>query len=114
MKKVLLSLLAALAFALPSHALSVQLTCTDTDPTAIQYHFYRSKTSGGPYTQIDSVTENTCAYTDAAVAPGDVWFYVAQAQNASGQLSGNSLQVSATIPKPPAIPQGLTATVKLP
>lgn len=112
MKKFLLSLLLGLAFAIPSHALSVQLTCTDTDPQAIQYHFYRSKTSGGPYTQIDTVTTNTCAFIDLGVAPGDTWFYVADSQNSIGTLSGHSNEVKATIPSLPAIPQGLTATVK--
>jgi hypothetical protein len=112
LKTILPLALAAFAFALPSFGLSVNLTCTDTDPQAIQYHFYRSKTSGGPYAQIDSVTTNTCAYVDSLVAPGDVWYYVADAQNAIGVLSGHSAEVKATIPTPPSVPQGLTAVVK--
>lgn len=72
------------------------------------YNIYRSTTSGGPYTVIQSGVEST-TYTDTGVTNGTTYYYVVTAVNGSVE-SGYSNQAAATpggLPNPPA---DLTAT----
>lgn len=63
------------------------------------YNVLRSTTSGGPYTQIASVTGTT--YTDVGLTSGTTYYYVVQAANQVG-VSPNSNQVAITpLPLPP-------------
>ena len=75
---------------------------------ATSYNLKRGTNSGGPYTQISSLSTNS--FTDTGLTAGTTYFYVVSAVNATGE-SANSTQVSAT-PKPPvpAVPAGLSAT----
>jgi len=54
--------------------------------------------SGGPYTRVDSSMIPTTSYTDAGVASGQTYFYVATELDSIGTESGYSSEVSATIP----------------
>ena len=60
--------------------------------SAPSYNVYSSTTSGGPYTEITSVT--TLSYTNTGLTNGTTYYYVVTAVNSSGQ-SGNSNQASA-------------------
>jgi fibronectin type 3 domain-containing protein len=77
---------------------------------ATGYHVKRATTSGGPYTQLASLT--SIGYTDSTVTNGIVYYYVVSALNAAGE-SANSAEVSAAPEAPsvsPAAPTNLTAT----
>jgi fibronectin type 3 domain-containing protein len=82
---------------------SVALSCTPspTGAAATGFNFYRSTTSGGPYTILGtSPMSSTCAYTDTTVGFSQTYFYVATAVDSSGE-SGYSSQVSAAVPANP-------------
>ncbi len=63
---------------------------------AAGYNVYRSGSSGGPYSKIADAVTNL-SYVDYQVSAQQVWYYVVTAVNQAGE-SGNSNQVSATIP----------------
>ena len=67
---------------------------------AVGYNIYRSTTSGGAYTMINTSLDGTNAYTDSTVVSGQTYYYVATAVNASSEESGYSNQVQAVIPTP--------------
>jgi hypothetical protein len=67
---------------------------------AVGYNIYRSTTSGGVYTMINTSLDGTNAYTDSTVVSGQTYYYVATAVNASSEESGYSNQVQAVIPTP--------------
>jgi len=58
-----------------------------------EYNVYRADGSGGPYTEIATVTNS--AYTDIGVSNGMTYYYVVTAVDESGNESGNSTEVSA-------------------
>ena len=59
---------------------------------------FRSNTSGGPYTQLNSSADPNTAYTDTNVNSQQTYYYVTTAVNSAGQQSVNSNQVQAVIP----------------
>jgi hypothetical protein len=65
---------------------------------ATGYQIVRSATSGGPYTQVGTVSgRGTVAFTDGSVSSGRTYYYVVRATYLSW-LSPNSNQASATTP----------------
>ena len=78
---------------------------------ATSYTVKRATTSGGPYTNVATVT--TTSFTDTGLTNGTTYYYVVSASNSAGE-SPNSAPVSATPtaggPTVPAAPTGLTAT----
>jgi fibronectin type 3 domain-containing protein len=66
----------------------------------VGYNIYRGKTSGGPYSKINSVLDASTAYTDLTVAAGQTYYYVTTAVDGSGEESGYSNQVAAVVPFP--------------
>ena len=78
------------------HSAALSWNPPASGPTPTGYNVYRSATTGGPYNQIAGgiVPAN---YTDYAVNPQQVWYYVVTAINPSGE-SGYSNEISATIP----------------
>ena len=78
---------------------TVDLTWT-ASADAVGYNIYRSTTSGGPYTMINSSLDGTTAYTDSTVTSGTTYYYVATAVNSSSEESGYSNQATAVIPTP--------------
>jgi len=61
---------------------------------ATEYHVLRSTTSGGPYTQVGSVTGTS--FGDSGLACNTTYFYVVRAANSATCETGNSAQASAT------------------
>ena len=77
----------------------VILTWTaSTSPGIAGYNAYRSTTSGGPYTQLNSSLISTTTYNDLAVQNGYTYYYVTTAVNNQGMQSGYSNESSATVP----------------
>ncbi|MBD3919642.1 fibronectin type III domain-containing protein [Paenibacillus sp. PR3] len=79
---------------------------------ATSYTVKQATVSGGPYTNIATVTSTS--YTDLSVTNGTTYYYVISASNSAG-TSANSTQASATPTSGasmeiPAAPTGLTAT----
>jgi len=67
----------------------------DASTGATSYNVLRSTTSGGPYTQIATVTVTN--FTDTGLPAGETFFYVVQAANSATCVSGNSNEASATV-----------------
>ena len=70
-----------------------------TSPVA-GYFVYRSTTSGGPYTRLNTSEDTSLTYTDSSVAAGQSYYYVVTSVDYSNVESGYSNQVAATIPTP--------------
>jgi hypothetical protein len=78
---------------------SVSLTWTaSVSPNIAGYNVYRSNTTGGPYTQLNSSIVNTTSFTDVNVTAGQTYYYVTTAVDTSNNQSGYSNQAQATVP----------------
>ena len=80
--------------------------------TIASWNVLRGTTSGGPYTQLASVTGSTTSYTDTAVSSGSDYYYVVQSVDTQGVASVDSTQVEAVIPTSP--PPLAVSTTSLP
>jgi fibronectin type 3 domain-containing protein len=77
---------------------SVTLTWTASGSSGVTgYNVFRSQTSGGPYTQLNSSQITGTSYVDTSVTAGQTYYYVATAVSSGGQ-SSYSNQASATVP----------------
>jgi len=77
---------------------SVLLNWTaSTSPSITGYNIYRGTISGGPYSKIFSMDQNT-DYTDSTVANGTTYYYITTAVDSNSQESGYSNQAQAVIP----------------
>lgn len=65
------------------------------------YNVYRGTISGGPYTKVNSslITTGT-SFTDTSIQAGQTYYYVVTTVDTSGNESGYSSPVTATIPNP--------------
>lgn len=64
----------------------------------IGYNAYRSTTSEGPYTKLNSALLTATSYSDQNVVNGPTYYYVTTAVNTSGVESAYSNQAVATVP----------------
>ncbi len=89
------------------HSVTLTLTVTaevylSWDPSGSQgiagYNVYRSLTTGGPYTKINTGLVVDANYIDQAVQDGQTYFYVATAVDQQQQESGYSNEASAFVP----------------
>lgn len=78
----------------------IKLTWIDNATNETAFVIGRSTVSGGPYTDVASVTANTTAYTNNGLVSSTTYYYVVRATNSVG-ASTNSAQVSATTPAAP-------------
>ena len=69
-----------------------------TSQDVIGYNAYRSTTSGGPYTKLNSTLISSTSYIDQPVQSGYTYYYVTTAVNSQGQESVYSNQAAAVIP----------------
>jgi hypothetical protein len=78
---------------------SVSLNWTaSTSANIAGYNVYRSSTSGGPYTQLNSSLVTTTSFTDSTVAAGQTYYYVTTTVDTSNDQSAYSNQAQVTIP----------------
>jgi hypothetical protein len=84
--------------AAPAH--SVRLSWTSSPSAVVGYNIYRSATSGGPYTKVNSALNASTSYIDTAVKGGATYYYVSTAVAGSGLESISSNQLRAVIPSP--------------
>lgn len=78
----------------------VNLSWAASTSTVTGYNVYRSSTSGGPYTKLNSTSVPGTSFTDESVQAGQTYFYVTTAVNSSNQESVYSNQASAVVPSP--------------
>jgi Abnormal spindle-like microcephaly-assoc'd, ASPM-SPD-2-Hydin len=79
-----------------SHYVSLSWTAS-TSQGILGYDVYRGTTSGGPYSEIGTVTGTGTTYTDNTVLSGDTYYYVVTTVAGSGQ-SNYSNQATASVP----------------
>jgi hypothetical protein len=77
---------------------SVTLSWTASTSAVTGYNVYRSSTSGGPYTKMNSTIIAATTYVDSTVISGQTYFYVVTAVDSSNVESANSAEVSAVVP----------------
>jgi hypothetical protein len=71
-----------------------------TSSGVIGYNIYRSTTSGGPYTKVNSTPTSGTHYTDSGVQAGQTYYYVTTSVDLRSNESEYSEQVEVTIPTP--------------
>ncbi len=79
---------------------SVTLGLAPNSSNVAGYNVYRSSTSNGPYTKLNSPLVTSTTYTDTTVVASQTYFYVGTSVDSSGNETAYSSQVSATIPSP--------------
>jgi Putative Ig domain/Abnormal spindle-like microcephaly-assoc'd, ASPM-SPD-2-Hydin len=95
---------ATLTLGIASTSYSVMLSWTASpSPDAAGYeisgyNIFRSTTSGGPYTQLNSSLIAGTTYADTTVADGTTYYYVATVVDSSNAQSGYSTQIEAVVP----------------
>ena len=69
-----------------------------TSPGIAGYNAFRSMTSGGPYTQLNSSLISNANYMDLTAQSGNTYYYVTTAVNAQGMQSAYSNESVAIVP----------------
>jgi hypothetical protein len=82
----------------PQHSVALSWNPSSTS-SVVGYNIYRGATTGGPYSQINSMNADT-TYTDSLVQAGQTYFYVITAVDGAGKESAFSNQTQAVIPTP--------------
>jgi hypothetical protein len=82
-----------------SHSVSLSWTASSSANIS-GYNVYRSSTSGGPYTQLNSGLVGATSFSDGNVASGQIYYYVTTAVDASNNQSGYSNEAQAKVPSP--------------
>lgn|SRR5487761_282406 len=84
---------------IPTHSVTLSWVASASSGV-IGYNIYRSQTSGGSYTKLNSAVIAGVSYIDAGVSAGQTYYYVATAVGQGNTESAYSAQVSASIPIP--------------
>jgi fibronectin type 3 domain-containing protein len=79
------------------HSVALSWTASSS-PNIDGYNIYRSGTSGGPYSKLNSSLNPGTTYTDSTVVDGSTYYYVTTAVNSGSQESAYSNQAQAIIP----------------
>jgi hypothetical protein len=75
----------------------VNLTWTaNTEPDLAGYNLYRSPTTGGPYTKVNTSLITGTAYSDTNLTNGTPYYFVLRAVDTSNNESGDSNEATAT------------------
>ena len=64
------------------------------------YYVYRSTTSGGGYSRLNTLPVTSSSYADSSVQAGQTYYYVVTAVDTTGSESPFSNQVTAVVPTP--------------
>lgn len=81
------------------HSVALAWTASTSGGVA-GYNVYRSMTSGGPYTKLNSRPVAQTSYSDTSVEAKKTYYYVTTAVGSSGIESAHSNQAEALIPSP--------------
>ncbi len=76
----------------------VDLSWTASISPVIGYNIYRSNTSGGPYSKLNSTLNSSTSYSDSSVLSGYTYYYVTTAVDAQLNESVYSNESFATVP----------------
>jgi len=88
----------------------IDLSWTNNATNATSIEILRS-TDNSSFTQIGAVFNTATSFADTSLAPGTLYYYRVQANNADGNSpNSNAAQASTQAAQPPATPSGLTAT----
>lgn len=79
---------------------TVTLSWTDSASGVSGFNVYRSTTSGGPYSRLNSNLLSGTSFSDNHVQAGQTYFYVTTAVNSSNAESDYSNQAQAVVPSP--------------
>jgi hypothetical protein len=79
---------------------TVSLSWTGSSSTVSGYNVYRSSTSGGPYTRLNSNLLSGTTFSDNNVQAGQTYFYVATTVDSGNAESGYSNQAHTVVPSP--------------
>ena len=80
---------------------SVTLTWTASTSTGVTgYNVFRSQTTGGPYTQVNTNLIGGTSYVDSSVTAGQSYYYVVTAVGSGSSQSSYSNETSASVPSP--------------
>jgi hypothetical protein len=82
----------------PPRQHTVDLSWDPSSSVVAGYDVYRSATTGGPYTKINSTLDASTTYADNSVDNGKTYYYVTTAVDDSGGESSYSNEVRAVIP----------------
>ena len=77
---------------------SVVLSWTASVSPLIGYNIYRSNTSGGPYSKLNSTLNSSTTFTDTSVLSGYTYYYVTTAVDAQLNESVYSNEAFAAVP----------------
>lgn len=80
------------------HTVTLSWSCGSSSVSG--FNVYRSTTSGGPYTRVNSNLVSSMLFSDNAVHEGQTYFYVTTAISGSNTESGYSNQARAIVPSP--------------
>jgi hypothetical protein len=79
---------------------SVDLSWSASTSVVVGYNIYRGTQTGGPYAKLNSSLQPTTSFTDATVAAGTTYYYVATAVDSQSVESTYSNEVQAVVPTP--------------
>jgi len=88
--------LSGIGVAAVSHSATINWSASTS--TVSGYNVYRSTTSGGPYTKVNSSLVTGTSYTDTTVQASQTYFYVVTSVDSSNVESAFSNEVTAVIP----------------
>jgi centrosomal CEP192-like protein/HYDIN/CFA65/VesB family protein len=77
---------------------SVTLNWTPSTSSYAGFNVYRGTLSGGPYNKVNSALISATSFSDASVASGQTYYYVATEVDSTGAESVYSSEVTAAIP----------------
>jgi IPT/TIG domain len=80
------------------HTVTLSWACASSGVSG--FNVYRSSTSGGPYTRVNSNMVSGMSFSDNAVHEGQTYFYVTTAISGNNTESGYSNQARAIVPSP--------------
>jgi hypothetical protein len=88
----------------------INLTWTDNAANETGFKIERKLSSAVIYTQIATVGANVTSYSSTGLTENTAYSYRVRAFNTGGNSLYSNTAVDTTLPKPPGVPSGLTAT----